>query len=495
MNQRRQITSWGHIDWLQSKAFDSSAQADIGIINLLPRKNQAEHTHYSETQFLYTLEGHGEHIINGKRYPFTAGDYFFLPTGVTHATFNHGDNTLRELMLSVPAHLPQDLQDAPADLFPTEPAPDREFIRSSLLSGIRKLASDTLDHLNIPIIITDDQQAQVYGKQLSESCQGCSVEKCPIRSNIQELHFQNLDACGSIVCPEGLTVLVQPIAVEGSVYFYVKGGLFHEYPNMSKADSQVYDVPGSTVNSMRIFLQDISHFVRSYYRERRIEREILLRDATMAEEQLYSREITEAFEQTRNNALNIQIRNHFLFNSLNSIASLAIRDKSMDTYKAIIDLSELLRGLLRREGTRVPLSEELIFLQRYISLQELRHEGTLSVTWKRCSGAEKVIVPHNFLQPVVENSFVHAFKDSKGEKAISIETKVEDGRAVVVIQDNGCGMDAQTLDQLRASLHSAAPHGLSMVYRKLAGVFGMDFTFDIDSAPGSGTTFRLSFPL
>ena len=58
MNQRRQITSWGHIDWLQSKAFDSSAQADIGIINLLPRKSQAEHTHYSETQFLYTLEGH-----------------------------------------------------------------------------------------------------------------------------------------------------------------------------------------------------------------------------------------------------------------------------------------------------------------------------------------------------------------------------------------------------------------------------------------------------
>ena len=495
MNQRRQITSWGHIDWLQSKAFDSTAQADIGIINLLPRKSQAEHTHYSETQFLYTLEGHGEHIINGKSYPFSPGDYFFLPTGVTHSTFNHGDDMLRELMLSVPVHLPQSQEEDPAESFLSQASPDPAFIRSALLGGIRKLASDTLDHLNIPIVITDSEQTPVYGKQLSESCRGCSEEKCPIRSSIQELHPLNLETCGSVVCPKGLTVLIQPVSIEGSVYFFIKGGLFHEYPNMPEADSQVYDVPGSTVNSMRIFLQDISQYLRSYYRERRIEREILLRDATMAEEQLYSREITEAFEQTRNNALNIQIRNHFLFNSLNSIASLAIRDKSMDTYRAIIDLSELLRGLLRREGARVPLSEELVFLQRYIRLQELRHEGNLRVTWQRCPAAEKVVVPHNFLQPVVENSFVHAFKDSKNTKEITIETKVERGRAVVLIRDNGCGMDAQTLEQLRASLHGSAPHGLSMVYRKLAGVFGMDFSFDINSTPGQGTEFRLSFPL
>ena len=55
MSEHRQITSWGHIDWIQSKAYDSAAPADIGIISLLPLKSQAEHTHYSETQFLYML--------------------------------------------------------------------------------------------------------------------------------------------------------------------------------------------------------------------------------------------------------------------------------------------------------------------------------------------------------------------------------------------------------------------------------------------------------
>ena len=90
-------------------------------------------------------------------------------------------------------------------------------------------------------------------------------------------------------------------------------------------------------------------------------------------------------EQLRTHTLNIQIRNHLLFNTLNSIASLAVRDGSMDTYRAIIDLAELLRGLLRREGARVPLSEEIAFLQRYINLQTLRFEDGL-VTDYGCGG-------------------------------------------------------------------------------------------------------------
>ena len=494
MSEHRQITSWGHIDWIQSKAYDSAAPADIGIISLLPLKSQAEHTHYSETQFLYMLEGTGEHIINGKHFLFKPGDYFILPLGVRHSTINHGSVVVRELMLSVPVHLPQEEEECEPEVS-VETTPDPAFIRRTMRNGIARLASETLDHLNIPILITDENQRPIYGRQFSGSCQGCTEDNCPLRGGFHELHPQNLESCGSIVCPRGLTILIQPIAVEGKIYSFIKGGLFHEYPNLPRSDDRVYDVPGSTVNSMRILFQEISRYLRSYYHDRKLEREILLRDASMAEEQLYSKELTEAFEQTRSNALNIQIRNHFLFNTLNSIASLAIRDASMDTYNAIINLSDLLRGLLRQEGTRVPLSEELAFLQRYISLQQLRHEDGLRVTWQRSAAAEKVVVPHNFLQPVVENSFIHAFHGVTGVKELSIEALISNGRSMVRIRDNGCGMDAETLAQLRTSLRADTLHGLSMVYRKLAGVFGMDFTFDIDSAPGKGTEYRLTFPL
>ena len=101
MKKHRQITSWGHIDWLQSKAYDSNAGANIGLVHLMPRTCQAEHAHYTETQFLYTMEGHGEHVIDGKHFMFQPGDYFFLPCGITHKTINHSDEMLVQLLFSM----------------------------------------------------------------------------------------------------------------------------------------------------------------------------------------------------------------------------------------------------------------------------------------------------------------------------------------------------------------------------------------------------------
>lgn len=490
MKEYRQPTSWGYIDWLRSAAHDKNARADVGIVCLLPGKKQAEHTHYSETQFLYMLEGYGEHRINDECFSFKPGDHFFLPCGIRHSTNNLGKTPVRELMVSIPIHLMDTPKESLTDYRTTA---DDAFIRQTLLRGIEQLAIDTLDHLNFPLIITEENGTQIYGSCLSENCTGCRETECPIRGDSHELHLSKTRDSGSVVCPRGLTVLIQPIEIENRTWFFIKSGLFHEYPNIPRSDS-VYDVPGSTVSSLRILLQDIARYLVDYCRARRIEQEITARDDAVAEEQLHSKVLTEAFEQSRNITLNTQIRNHFLFNALNSIASLAIRDNSTDTYEAILNLAELLRGLLRQEGTRVPLSEELAFLQRYISLQELRHEGSLEIIWKRSSSAERVIVPHNFLQPVVENTFQHAFKDSCGNKVLTIETNLFNNRAQVTIRDNGCGMDADQLAAVRGSLSSDSPHGLSMVYRKLAGVFGMDFSFEIDSTPGQGTVCRLQLP-
>ena len=490
MNPNRQITSWGHIDWLQTESQEGIAQTNIGIVSLLPGMRQAEHTHYSENQFLYMLDGHGEHWIDGKRVEFHPGSHFFLPCGIKHSTTNLGSVPVKELLFSVPVHLSSSPQEASGL---SSASPDDTWIQTALRSGLEKLAADTLDHLNVPLLITDTAGTVLYGRLLSETCSGCVELDCPLRGSSHELNLRNENDSGSVVCPRGLTVLIQPVEAENRTWYYIKSGLFHEYPNVPKSGS-VYDVPGSTVSSIRILLQDIARYLHNFYRAQLVEREFASRISESAEERSRKQAIADAFEQAGNNTLNIQIRNHFLFNTLNTIASLAVRDNSMDTYTAILDLSELLRGLLRKEGSRVPLSEELLFLRRYISLQELRHEDSLEVTWKHSSSAERIIVPHNFLQPVAENSFVHGFKDARGIKQLSIETFLREGRVHIVLQDNGCGMTAEQLCAVRASLSSNSLHGLSMVYRKLAGVFGMDFTFEIDSTPGAGTVYHLTFP-
>ena len=492
MSGYRQITSWGHIDWLRARATDSSARADVGIVCLLPGKQQAEHTHYSETQFLYMLEGFGEHIIDGVRSEFHPGDHFFLPCGIRHSTTNLGDTPVKELLVSLPVHLSY-AHERPAGQTLSEAAWDEPFIRQTLLDGIRQLASDTLDHLNVPLVISEENGSTVYENCRSELCEGCAARLCPLRTGLRELNLPNHKDSVSIVCPKGLTVLIQPIEAEGIIRFYLKSGLFHEYSNAPISEG-VYDVPGSTVTSIRILLQEIARYLLDYYESARLERELTRREDAAAAQQNTSRAIAEAFERTRENALNIQIRNHFLFNTLNTIASLAIRDNSMDAYTAILDLSELLRGLLRKEGSRVPLSEELIFLQRYLSLQELRHEDNLEVVWSRSSAAERVIVPHNFLQPIAENAFVHGFHDLVGVKQLRISTALEGNRTVITVRDNCCGMSREQLATLNASLSSDSLHGLSMVSRKLTGVFGMDFTITLESEPGKGTTCRISLP-
>ena len=482
MGKDRQINSWGYIDWIQRELSGGGFPASIGFVNLLPGKRQAEHTHHSEAQFLYTLTGYGEHIINGKHYQFGPGDHFLMDSGVVHATINRGEEIMQELIVSIPIHLCRDADSPPAR---DESTFDPDFARAALLDGIAQLTRDTLDHVNMPVVLADSSQRIVYCKGLPPLCGRCGEPACPLGRSVHELHSEHRSACSSVICPRGLTVLVQPVMLDNRACGFIKGGLFRQYPNIPAA-GEVYDVPDSTVNAARFFLQDISSYLAAFYQERRRQRPA----------RLPAGEAAGVAEQLRTNTLNIQIRNHLLFNTLNSIASLAIRDGSMDTYRAIIDLAELLRGLLRREGERVPLSEEIAFLQRYINLQTLRFEDSLQVTWQRCGAAERIFVPHNFLQPIVENALLHGYNDGCGQRReLLIETALEDGRSVVRIRDNGCGMDEQTLERLRSALYSGAAHGLSMVNRKLAGVFGQDFRFDITSRPGEGTCCLLSFPV
>lgn len=496
MGKNRIVSEWGGIEWMRNDAASEEAAAVCRIVTILPGMQRPEHIHYSESQFVYILEGSGEQTVNGGTVPFSAGDHFFFPVGTVHSVRNTGETSLRELIAATPVQLRRDAlltQERQKDQ--EEALPDLKFVRSVFRQGVERISRETLDHLNVSLVITDAANQTLYSRKLTRECVGCADAGCPILNDTTEFRGEGGKVFRSLLCPKRLTILVQPVCFDGMICGYLKGGLFNENPIVYSSAQMRKSLSGATFDAIRILLQDMCAFLQDYYREKKMERELLLRDAEVEEEQMNAKALTDVFERTRNAALNIEIRNHFLFNTLNSIASLAVRDNSMDTYRAILDLSELLRGLLRQEGTRVPLSEELAFLRRYVSLQELRLESGLEVSWNCSEAADAVIVPHNFLQPIVENSFLHAFKDMNRVKKLEIRTDTKDNRAVITIGDNGCGMDAETLERLRGSLWDSTPHGLGMVVRKLFGVFGNDFSFELDSEPGKGTTYRLSLPI
>ncbi|NNM52238.1 MAG: histidine kinase [Pseudomonadales bacterium] len=128
-------------------------------------------------------------------------------------------------------------------------------------------------------------------------------------------------------------------------------------------------------------------------------------------------------------ALQSRIRPHFLFNSMNLIASLIPSDPDMAEH-AIEDLSSLFRATLR-ESTVVPLSEEIDLCQGYINIEALRLGDRLHVEWVFNHVPEQISIPLLTLQPLVENAIYHGVELRHEPSLIHITLDYTDGSLCV----------------------------------------------------------------
>ncbi len=83
--------------------------------------------------------------------------------------------------------------------------------------------------------------------------------------------------------------------------------------------------------------------------------------------------LERSLKESEDRILSIQLNNHFLFNTLNAIASLALKENSFDTYKSIVDLADMFRYNLRTHENEVRLKDEVEYVKNYIELQNLRY--------------------------------------------------------------------------------------------------------------------------
>ena len=125
------------------------------------------------------------------------------------------------------------------------------------------------------------------------------------------------------------------------------------------------------------------------------------------QEQLREQEQSEL--QSRIQALQSRIRPHFLFNSMNIIASLIPTEP--DTAESVVeDLSELFRASLNEAGNQVPISEELALCERYVRIEGLRLGDRLRVHWDICDYPSSLKIPLLTLQPLLENAIYHGIQ-------------------------------------------------------------------------------------
>ena len=187
-------------------------------------------------------------------------------------------------------------------------------------------------------------------------------------------------------------------------------------------------------------------------------------------------------------SLTSQINPHFLFNTLNSVASL-IRSDGDTARLLIFKLSTILRRLLRKQEALAPLRDELAFVDDYLSIEAVRFGDKLKIVKEVAANTTNALIPSMLLQPIVENSIKHGISPKVGGGTIWIRSAVQGSRLQLELEDDGVGIRPETVpDLFRSGI------GVSNVYERLEVLFGNEFDMVIEDRPGGGTRVRIQIP-
>jgi two-component system LytT family sensor kinase len=195
--------------------------------------------------------------------------------------------------------------------------------------------------------------------------------------------------------------------------------------------------------------------------------------------------------EARLDALQRQINPHFLFNTLNSIASL-VRVKPEMARQMTVKLANILRALLKDHDTFVPLSEELQFTDDYLDIEVVRFGAEKLRVKKEIDPRTLVIlVPSILLQPLIENSIKHGLEPRINGGTVTLRSQLDGDRVRIEVADDGVGMDNRPASALRSN---GAGIGMKNVQERLEVLYGNQAHFSVVSNPGRGTLVTIEIP-
>ncbi len=201
--------------------------------------------------------------------------------------------------------------------------------------------------------------------------------------------------------------------------------------------------------------------------------------------ELRSAQLAGELSRAQLQALRMQLKPHFLFNTLNSISSLMYSDvEAADAMLA--RLSEFLRLTLDRElEQEVTLTEELEYVRRYLEIEKIRFEERLSVRVDVGLDAGEARVPSLALQPLVENAIHHGIAARPGGGTIAIHARRENGTLRISVTDDGVGSGDE---------HPPERIGLANTRARLEKLYGAEQQFIFRASPAGGCVVELSIP-
>ena len=187
-------------------------------------------------------------------------------------------------------------------------------------------------------------------------------------------------------------------------------------------------------------------------------------------------------------ALQAQLQPHFLFNTLNTIATLIPEDPAA-AEELVESLGELLRAALRDGGRdEIPLRQELDLLDQYLRIQERRFHDRLRVERAFAPDLADAMVPPLILQPLVENAIRHGVAARQGGGTVTVRTERSDDSLLLTVEDDGPGFQPESDGRLIGV-------GLANTRARLGQLYGVTGVLATGNLPGGGAYVNVSFPL
>jgi two-component system sensor histidine kinase YesM len=206
--------------------------------------------------------------------------------------------------------------------------------------------------------------------------------------------------------------------------------------------------------------------------------------------------------KTRLKMLQAQINPHFLNNTLQSISTQALRSNDKEVSNSITMLARMFQYNVDTTSDFVPLSDELIHIERYLNLQQARFREKLQYSIVCVDNVKDRTVPKMILQPLVENSLSHGLTLGTGTGQVKVEIYESMNvpeQIVIKVIDNGKGFTEEKIESLKRDFENykiapEAGHGIGFlnVLQRL-DIYATGFTWDVESIPYKETVITLRF--
>ena len=192
--------------------------------------------------------------------------------------------------------------------------------------------------------------------------------------------------------------------------------------------------------------------------------------------------------------LRYQLNPHFLFNTLNSVASLVSAERTEDAKTMLSRLGDFLRySLDAGEDMLIPLDKEFWALSQYLMIEQVRFSDRMTLKLDVPANLESLLVPNMLLQPLAENAIKYAIAPSESGGTIRVSAQLKDSRLVLSVEDSGSERLGVSSDTLELS-ESGAGIGLRNTRERLKNLFSNDFELLETDSPLGGLCFSVAIP-